>query len=196
MEASMSQTVYGIVESRMQAEQLVQALIDAKINHGSISFLATQFTQFQDYHKTIQTSETNRNWRTEERLKNHPDNSIKEEIFTKPPENTTGHIEGTLGLLDGIRTLSISSLGPFITAGPLMTTLIELGAGGSIGGITGALVSSGIPQYEAKHYEDHLKEGKILLAVRASSDSVNLIKEVMQQQGIKNISISSEVSLF
>lgn len=219
-----NQAVYGIVRSRTQAEQLVQALVDAKINHGNISFLAAQFKEFQEYHQTTGTTETNRNWRTEERLKNYSDRSTEEgmgtekassknakseitpglahEKHTNAPEAAStdlaigGLIGGTLGLLAGIGALSIPGFGPFIAAGPLMATLSGLGAGGTIGGIIGALVGSGIPEYEAKRYENRLKEGGILLAVRTNSEALaKRIKEVMQQHGAEDVSISSEATL-
>lgn len=216
-----NQVVYGIVGSRTQAEELTQALVDAKINHGDISFLAAQFQEFQDYHQTPSAAEANRNWRTEERLKADDPSRFPEKIqteqtidkqaitgglahekHTKAPEGATagaaagGLIGGALGLLAGIGALSIPGFGPFIAAGPLMGALSGLGAGGTIGGVIGALVGSGIPEYEAKRYENRLKEGGILLAVRAHSDELaQRIKQLMQQHGAEDVSISSEATL-
>ncbi len=220
-----NQAVYGIVGSRTQAEQLVQALVDANVNHGDISFLAAQIEEFQEFDKRSSRTEANRNWRTEERLENYSDRDTEEEMRTeratgkkakgmttpgglahekhsKAPEGATagaaagGLIGGTLGLLAGIGALSIPGLGPFIAAGPLMAALSGLGAGGTIGGIIGSLVGSGIPEYEAKRYENRLKEGGILVAVRANSDALaKRIKEVMEHNGAEDVSISSEASM-
>src|SRR6478672_10226756 len=63
---------------------------------------------------------------------------------TKAPEGTatgatTGAIlGGGLGWLAGIGALAIPGLGPFIAAGPIMAALAGAGAGGAIGGLTGA----------------------------------------------------------
>ncbi len=91
---------------------------------------------------------------------------------TKSPEGaatgaTTGAVVGgVLGWLAGIGALAIPGLGPFIAAGPIIGALAGLGAGGSaIGGLTGALVGMGIPEYEAKRYvEGRIKTGGILLS--------------------------------
>ena len=46
--------------------------------------------------------------------------------------------------------LAIPGVGPFIAAGPVMATFAGMGAGGAIGGTTGALIGLGIPEYQAK----------------------------------------------
>ena len=43
-----------------------------------------------------------------------------------------------------------------------MAALAGVGAGGVLGGITGSLISLGIPEYEAKRYEGRVKKGGIL----------------------------------
>jgi hypothetical protein len=40
-----------------------------------------------------------------------------------------------------------------------------MGAGGAIGGTTGALIGLGIPEYQAKRYEGRMRKGGILLSV-------------------------------
>lgn len=123
------------------------------------------------------------------------------EKHSKAPEGATtggitgGIIGGTLGLLAGIGALAIPGLGPFIAAGPLMATLAGIGSGGTIGGIVGALIGSGIPEYEAKRYENRLKEGGVLVAVHADSDATaKRVKEVLQNAGAENVTVSSEAS--
>jgi hypothetical protein len=120
---------------------------------------------------------------------------------SKAPEGATtgattgGILGGVLGLLAGIGALAIPGLGPFIAAGPLLATLSGIGAGGTLGGIIGALVGAGIPEYEAKRYENHLKEGGILLSVRAHSDmEATRIKDILQRDGAQDVSASSEAS--
>src|ERR1700677_2876559 len=87
------------------------------------------------------------------------------EKHTKAPEGTAagvttgGVIGGALGLLAGIGALAIPGVGPFIAAGPIMGALAGLGVGGAVGGLIGALVGMGIPEYEAKRYEGHIKAG-------------------------------------
>jgi hypothetical protein len=54
----------------------------------------------------------------------------------------------------GIGVLAIPGLGVFIAAGPIMAALA-----GAAGGLTGALIGLGIPEYEAKRYEGKVKDG-------------------------------------
>lgn len=119
---------------------------------------------------------------------------------TKAPEGTTtgvttgGAIGGTLGLLVGIGALAIPGAGPFIAAGPIMTTLAGLGAGGAIGGIVGALIGMGIPEYEARRYEGAVKGGGTLLSVHCdTTDEVDAAKRALKETGATDVASTSEL---
>ena len=43
-----------------------------------------------------------------------------------------------------------------------------LGVGGAVGGLIGALAGMGIPEYEAKRYEGHIKEGGVPARIPAT----------------------------
>src|ERR1700704_2137366 len=155
--------VFGIYKGVAQAEQAVDRLIGSGFSNDSISVLL-------------------------------PDNQSSKEFAheksTKAPEGTTtgvaagGAVGGTLGLLAGIGALAIPGLGPFIAAGPIMGALAGAGAGGAVGGIVGALVGMGIPEYEAKRYEGHVKNGGILLSVHCDrSEDVTRAKDILKQTG-------------
>jgi hypothetical protein len=120
---------------------------------------------------------------------------------SKAPEGTaTGAgsgavIGGALGWLVGIGALAIPGLGPFIAAGPIMAALAGIGAGGVVGGFVGGLVGLGIPEYEAKRYEGHLRRGGILLSVHCdTSDEIKVAKEVMERSGAEDVSTTGEAS--
>ena len=80
-----------------------------------------------------------------------------------------GAAGGAFGLLLGIGAIAIPGIGPFIAAGPIMTALAGIGVGGTVGTFAGALIGMGIPEYEAKRYETHLKNGGYLLSVHADN---------------------------
>jgi hypothetical protein len=104
-------------------------------------------------------------------------------------------IGGTLGLLAGIGALAIPGVGPFIAAGPIMGALAGLGVGGAVGGLIGALVGMGIPEYEAKRYEGHIKAGGVLLSVHCdTSDEITRAKDLLKHMGAQDISSSGEAS--
>lgn len=80
-------------------------------------------------------------------------------------------IGGTIGaVLAGIAAIGTNVLLPgvgLIVAGPLLAGLAGAGAGGLTGGLLGALVGSGIPEDRAKAYESGIKEGGMVMGVKA-----------------------------
>jgi uncharacterized membrane protein len=106
---------------------------------------------------------------------------------------TGGVIGGTIGLLAGIGTLAIPGLGPLIAAGPIMAALGGTAAGATAGGVVGALVGLGIPESEAKVYEERLKEGGYLVAVQVVNNEVaDITREIMKRNNLEDVSLVSE----
>src|ERR1041385_5022948 len=170
--AGKNTAVFGIFRDRSQAEQGVDALIEAGFRSEDISVLMPENIGTKDF-----AAEKN----------------------TKAPEGAaTGAgagaaLGGTLGLLAGIGALAIPGLGPFIAAGPIMGALAGAGTGGVVGGIIGALIGMGIPEYEAKRYEGMIKEGKVLLSVHCdNSDWVTRAKDTLKQTGAQDIGPAGE----
>jgi hypothetical protein len=98
-------------------------------------------------------------------------------------------------LLAGIGALAIPGVGPLIAAGPIMAALAGVGVGGAVGGFTGALIGLGIPEYEAKRYEGHVKKGGILLSVHCdTSEDIKRAKDIMKITGAEDISSTGESS--
>jgi hypothetical protein len=99
---------------------------------------------------------------------------------------------GTLGWLIGAGALAIPGVGPFIAAGPIMAALAGVGAGTVIGGLTGALVGFGIPEYEAKRYEGRIRSGGVLLSVHCADDHwIQRAKEMLRHTGAEDIASGS-----
>jgi hypothetical protein len=164
--------VFGIYRNVNQAERVVERLLTEGFSNDDISVLLPDNQGTKDF---------------------------AHEKNTKAPEGTTtgvttgGVIGGTLGLLAGIGALAIPGVGPFIAAGPIMGALAGLGVGGAVGGLIGALVGMGIPEYEAKRYEGHIKAGGVLLSVHCdTSDEINKAKDLLKHTGAENISSSGE----
>jgi uncharacterized protein (TIGR02271 family) len=78
-----------------------------------------------------------------------------------------GVVGGVVGLLGGLGALAIPGLGPIFAAGWLGSTLAGAGIGAAAGGIIGGLVGLGVPENEAKHFEAGIKEGRVLVTVKA-----------------------------
>jgi hypothetical protein len=87
----------------------------------------------------------------------------------------------------------IPGLGPLVAAGPILAALAGAGALGTVGGIIGALVGLGIPEYEAKRYEGRIREGGVLLSVHCDSgDWVKRAKDLLQETGAQDVGSAGE----
>ncbi|MDH7796245.1 MULTISPECIES: hypothetical protein [unclassified Beijerinckia] len=73
---------------------------------------------------------------------------------------------GSAGLLAGLGIVAIPGLGPVVAAGWLASMALGLVAGGAAGGITGALIESGVSEAEAHAYSEAVRRGGTLLTVR------------------------------
>ncbi|MFL5237731.1 MAG: hypothetical protein ACJ8EL_09040 [Rhizomicrobium sp.] len=131
-----------------------------------------------------------------------PDTEGKHDIghvkATKAPEGATtgaatgGVTGGVLGLLAGIGALAIPGVGPFIAAGPIMAALSGAAIGATTGGVVGGLIGMGIPEFEAKRYEEKLRSGNYLIAVHAHDDKEeDRAKEIFKTAGAEDVTTSS-----
>lgn len=170
--AGKNTAVYGIYSTAETAERAVDTLIAAGFASADISVLLPDTRSTRDF---------------------------AHEKNTKAPEGTTtgaaagGVVGGTLGVLAGIGALAIPGVGPFIAAGPIVAGLAGLGVGGAVGGLVGALVGMGIPEYEAKRYEGHVKNGGTLLSVHCnSSEEISRAKDMLKSTGASDIASTGE----
>jgi hypothetical protein len=168
------QQVFCIAKSHSQAERIVERLKSSGFPTGEISILLPETDSKHD---------------------------IAAVKATKAPEGATtgaaagGLTGGVLGLLAGIGSLAIPGVGPFIAAGPIMAALSGAAIGGTAGGIVGGLVGLGIPEIEAKRYEEKLKTGNYLIAVHAAGDRKDVAKEIFKTEGAEDITTSGMSSV-
>jgi hypothetical protein len=163
----MKQSVAGIVKTRLEAENLVNALRSNGFGDNEISALFPDKEGSKDFAH---------------------DNSTKAPEGAVTGATTGGVLGGTLGLLAGIGALAIPGVGPLIAAGPIMATLSGAAVGATVGGVAGALIGMGIPEYEAKMYEGKIRDGNILLAVHCdSNDELKKAEELYKSYGATDI---------
>ena len=92
---------------------------------------------------------------------------------------------GSLGWLAAVSALAIPGLGPLLIAGPLLGAFTGAVAGGAVG----VLVGVGIPEDEAKLYEERLKKGGVLVSAHAgTSEDVDRARNILQRTGATDIS--------
>jgi len=121
---------------------------------------------------------------------------------TKAPEGATaGGVVGLglgagLGWLAGIGALAIPGVGPFIAAGPIMAALGGAAVGTATGGVLGALVGMGIPEFEAKRYDAKIREGNILISVHTEDRKQrDAARDIFERNNADDIATRSEASV-
>src|SRR5277367_2082422 len=170
--AGKNTAAFGIYTNEATADTAVNQLLAAGFSNDDVSVLMSDVKGSRDF-----AAEKN----------------------TKAPEGTAtgvgvgGVVGGALGLLAGIGALAIPGVGPLIAAGPIMGALAGLGVGGAVGGLVGALVGMGIPEYEAKRYEGHVKDGGTLLSIHCdTSDEISRAKDMLKGTGATDIASTGE----
>ena len=169
---SRNTAVFGIYSDRADAEEGVENLRRAGFRNTDVSVLFPENPGTKDF--------------------GHEKN-------TKAPEGATsgavagGITGGVLGWLTGIGLLAIPGIGPFIAAGPIFTALAGVGAVGTLGGMIGAMIGCGIPEYEAKRYEGRIREGGVLLSVHCDSAAwVKKAKAILETTGAQEVAAAGE----
>jgi hypothetical protein len=171
----MASSVFCIVKTDAQAIRLAQRLRDEGIPDTDISVLGPDGAARRDL--TV-------------------DNSTKAPEGAATGATTGALLGGALGWAAGVGALAIPGIGPFIAAGPILAALGGMAIGTAAGGLTGALVGLGIPEYEAKQYEGRLRQGHYLVSVHVDDwDEASRIRGVMSDEGAEDISTGSEADV-
>jgi len=62
-----------------------------------------------------------------------------------------------------------------------------------VGGVVGALIGLGVPEYEAKRYEGQIRRGAILMSVHCdNSDWVRRAKDILEETGAEDIALQAK----
>lgn len=168
----MQKSAFCLATSHVQAERIVQRLQVAGFSTGQISVLHTDTVSDHD------------------EIDGHA---------SKAPEGiakgaaTGGIAGGAIGLLAGLGVLAIPGLGAFIAAGPIMAALSGVAIGAATGGVVGGLIGMGLPEPQARHYEQKVQRGGFLISAHADSPAELLrAKEIFEVEQAGDISIVDE----
>lgn len=97
---------------------------------------------------------------------------------------TTG---GILGLIGSLSILAIPGIGVATEVAVLLgNALLGSGVGAAGGTLVGALVCWGIPEEEAKHYEELLSEGVYVVLVEGSEAEISGAKAILLNYKLNN----------
>lgn len=98
---------------------------------------------------------------------------------------TGGAIGGLAGLAAGAGALAIPGIGPLIAAGPIAGLL----SGAAAGGVAGGLIDWGIPSDRSKFYEDRIKEGRVLVSIKADDTKINDAEATLRDLGAQDVEV-------
>ena len=162
---AMSHTVAGVFDEPRHAEMALNELKDAGFRPDQVSVVAKD------------TRET-------QAMVEGSDMAGAETSGAAAGAFLGGITGGIVGWLVGIGALAIPGIGPIVAAGALATTLGGAAVGAVAGGLIGALVGAGIPEEDARSYETHVKEGRILITAQAmNAQQAGRAREAFDRHG-------------
>lgn len=97
--------------------------------------------------------------------------------------STGGTVGALIGLAAGVGALAIPGIGPVLAAGPIAGLL----SGAATGGIAGGLVDWGIPAERGRFYEDRVKQGNLMVAVRCEHGKIDEAAKILRDSGGKDV---------
>src|SRR5450755_3455084 len=154
-QASNSRLVTGLFPNRDSAERAYGDISSRGYHHDDVNVVMSDDTRKRHF-SAADTRQT--------------------ELGTKAAEGAGigGAIGGSLGAIAAAiaavgTTIALPGLG-LVIAGPLAAAIAGAGAGAATGGIVGALIGWGIPEERVKEYDQGIRDGGILMAVRPRSD--------------------------
>ena len=99
----------------------------------------------------------------------------------------TGVVAGGIlgGILGAAGALLIPGIGPVIAGGILAATLGGAAVGAAAGGLLGALTGMGIPEEEARFYENEFQAGRTIVTVQAGNRQQEAL-DILRRNGAYN----------
>lgn len=102
----------------------------------------------------------------------------------------TGAVVG--GALAGLAALAIPGVGPLLAMGPIASAITAALGGALVGAGAGVLAGSfsglGVPKEHAEQYEEAVRRGGAVVAVKVpQDDQVDSIQDALRQQGAQEV---------
>ncbi|HYV07875.1 MAG TPA: hypothetical protein VFB82_25005 [Blastocatellia bacterium] len=161
----MAKLVTGLFKTRSSAENAVESLIHNGYSREDISLLMSDATRGREF--ALQ-------------------------MASKAPEGAAAGatIGGAIGAIAAglvvLGVLVVPGLA-LVAAGPIVATLAGLGAGAAAGGVAGALIGLGLPEHEAKFYNEAIEKGGILVGVYTHDDRADVARKTLEAAGAEKV---------
>lgn len=172
----MAKMVFGIFATRENAESAINELEDSGFSPKDISIVMQNKEDAQAIHNNTGATVAD---------------------STVSGAATGAAIGGLTGLLVGIGAIAIPGIGALLIGGPLAAALGLSGAaaatatgaatGALAGGLIGALVGLGVPEEDARVYEERVKSGAILVAVPALTSDHREASAILRERGAEQV---------
>jgi uncharacterized membrane protein len=172
----MAKMVLGVFTERDDAEDAIEELKTAGYNAKDISIIMKNDKESEEFADSTGTN-------------------VAEGAVSGAA--TGGVIGAIAGLLIGVGAIAIPGLGAILIGGPLATALGLTGAaattvsgaatGALAGGLIGALMGLGIPEEDARVYEERINQGAILVAVPTRADHESEAEDILEENGADRI---------
>ncbi|HEV7302182.1 MAG TPA: YsnF/AvaK domain-containing protein [Tepidisphaeraceae bacterium] len=168
----MAKTIIGIFDEMASAERAVTALEQAGFNRDDISVIRNQNTTGSG---TTGTTGTH-------------DEGMTTGEGAAVGAGTGAALGAGAGLLAGLAGLFIPGIGTVLGVGPLAATIIGgAGIGAAAGGLSGALMASGVSEEDAAMYTESVKRGSTLVSIRAADDRADEAADLLGSYGAVDI---------
>ncbi len=172
---AMTKTVVGLLDSRHEAQNVIDDLVRNGFNRDDIGMLTR--------------GEKEEFATPEEKKESQSDKQV--EGVTKGV-GAGAALGGIGGLVIGLAGLAIPGIGPVVAAGPIATALAGAGIGAVAGGVIGALTNLGVPEEEAHYYAEGVKRGGVLVTVATDEAGAEKAADIMRRHGAVDIDQRAE----
>lgn len=171
--------VGGAFNDVVEAEKTIQGLLDAGFTRDDISVFAQDEDQVEALEQ-VNDMEVTTN------TENRGSNAGKGLGWGAL---SGGILGGIAGLLAGGIAVTIPGAAPLVVAGAGSTALTGALTGIVGGGVVGALVGAGLPEEQAKEYEEFIEDGKVVVVVKVSEEQKQLAQDAMNSGGSQHTTV-------
>ncbi|MBE9128398.1 MULTISPECIES: general stress protein [unclassified Coleofasciculus] len=161
----------GIFSTRQEAEYALHDLRETGFNMNQVSVIAKDAS----LNEQLGDSEVHKS--TGEQVKGG----------AKAGATAGGTAGGLIGLIGSLGVLAIPGVGPAAEVGIILAnTLIGGAIGAAGGGLLGALIGWGIPEEDARYYDERVSQGDYLVIAEGTDAEIRNIGTVFSNRGIRN----------
>jgi hypothetical protein len=174
-----SRIVIGLFTERSEAEAAIRDLKGAGFTNEQIG-AATQDSTRGSADGALPADQSARAEDREEELGEIVEDTAKGMAQGAAAGALGGGVVG--GLLGLIGSLLIPGAGPVLVGGVLASALMGAGLGAATGGLIGALIGMGVPERDARYFDQGLREGGTLVTVNAGDGTPEALA-ILQRHG-------------